>query len=209
MHRATPLPDTLLDRPFRVAEALALGMTPKRLRSNDVWAPYRGVRVRCALEWTPRLRARSGLLVCPPGTLVTGFDALAVAGLPLPFSEERLLERRLAVAAPVSTDPFTHDQLDVEWMPVPQHLPRVLDEGVLRLEDADLWLRLVLRHHLDLTASYRGRLGTALLGRWGGDPGPALTAVERLAPALRTAGRAVLAEAVAQPLAGWAGGQSA
>ncbi|MBF5082494.1 hypothetical protein [Quadrisphaera sp. INWT6] len=196
MHRATPLPDELLSRPFRVSEALELGLTRKRLRSADLWMPYRGVRVPRALGWDPRLRARSGLLVCPPGTLVVGLDALAVAGLPLPISEEALLERRLAVCAPPSTDPFENDQLAVRWAAVSQLLPRVLDEGVLRLADTDLWLHEVLGGRHQLTAGYRARLGRAVVERVDGDQRVLRAAVDRLGSSTRARGQRLVDEAL-------------
>jgi len=195
VHRATPLPAELLARPFTVSRALELGLTRKRLRSADLWMPYRGVRVPRALGWDLTLRARSGLLVCPEGTLVVGFDALAVAGLPLPVSEEVLLGRRLAICPPAATDAYENDQFAIRWPAVSLLLPRVLDDGVLRLADADLWLQEVLRHRYQLTAGYRARLGLAVVDRVGGDRRLLEAAVHRLGPSLRGTGRRLVDEA--------------
>lgn len=196
VHRATPLPEELLSRPITVSGALERGLTRKRLRSGDLWMPYRGVRVPRALGWGGGLRARSGLLVCPPGTVVVGFDALAVAGLPLPVSEEELPERRLTVSAPPAVDPFESTQIAVRWAPVSRLLPRVLEDGVLRLADTDLWLHEVLGGHLPLPAAYRAQLARAVVERVGGDRKVLQAAVDRLGPVTRRAGQRLVDDAL-------------
>lgn len=48
MPRLSPLPRELSERPFSTGEASRLGVLPSRLRSPDLQAPFRGVRVPAA-----------------------------------------------------------------------------------------------------------------------------------------------------------------
>src|SRR6188768_2443748 len=45
MRKPSPLPEPLASRPFSVADARAHGVGGERLRSSDLGAPFRGVRV--------------------------------------------------------------------------------------------------------------------------------------------------------------------
>jgi hypothetical protein len=97
MPRRTPLPKALHARPFAVREALALGVTPDRLRSADLDAPFHGVRgprlehgdilVR-ASQYAPRMRHDHAF---------SHSTAAALWGIPLP----RTSSSRVDVAAPL------------------------------------------------------------------------------------------------------------
>lgn len=192
MHRATPLPPQLADRPFRVAEALALGVTAKRLRSDDLWAPFRGVRVPVAIGWSPLLRARAGLLVCPPGTSVTGLHAVAAAGLLLPHGFQAVLaDEPLMVRVPLSTWhwAWSREGFAVDPVPLPVTVPRTTGDGASRPADAHLWARVVAwpspRLHPVRHRAYALRLGLDVLERLGGDERPLQDAVRALPPPVR------------------------
>ncbi|MEH3077977.1 MAG: hypothetical protein PGN11_15130 [Quadrisphaera sp.] len=203
MHPATPLPSALARRPFHVAEALRLGVTRKRLRSPDLWAPFTGVRVPVALGWDAPLRARAGLLVCPPGTCVAGLDAVGAAGLPLPWGSGfddlgGLSTRPLLVSPPPGRlRPWEHEGFAVDLLRMPFAVPRVAEDGVLRAADPDLWARTVASPSLPLTPrrlrSYGVALGLAVAERDGGTPLREVSdafraAVDRLPEGLRHRG---------------------
>ena len=96
----SPLPPSLSGRPFLVREALALGLTPRRLRARDLRAPHRQVRVPASLPWTLELRARAALLVLPRGAVFAGATAVALLDLPAPLGADEPLEEPLRVAVP-------------------------------------------------------------------------------------------------------------
>ncbi|MBC3760135.1 hypothetical protein ACUN7V_13495 [Quadrisphaera oryzae] len=184
MHPASLLPPELADRPFRVSEALALGVTPKRLRSADLWAPFRGVRAPVSLGWSPLLRARAGLLVCPPGTSVVGLHAVAAAGLVLPYGFEAVLaDEPLLVRVPLSTWHWNWSRVGfaVDPAPLPATVPRVTDDGARRPADAHLWARVVAwpspRLHRLRHRPYALTLGAQVVERLGGDLAPLQDAV--------------------------------
>lgn len=192
MRRAAPLPPELSGRPFTVREALALGVTPKRLRSADVWAPFRGVRVPVALGWDARLRARAGLLVCPPGTSVVGLHAVAAAGLALSHGFEAVLaDEPLLVRVPLSTWHWDWSRAGfaVDPVPLPVTVPRTTGDGARRPADAHLWARVVAwpspRLHPRRHRPYAITLGAQVVERHGGDPTALGEAVRALSPAVR------------------------
>ncbi|NIH54051.1 hypothetical protein [Lysinibacter cavernae] len=84
MARYIPLPDELRARSFDVREASARGVRPTRLLSSDLVAPFHGVRMHAAANYTlhslcvafaPRLR---------PGECFGGVTAASLWGIPLP-----------------------------------------------------------------------------------------------------------------------------
>ena len=84
MSRPGPLPPALVERPFAVAEGRALGLTPGRLRGNDLARPFRGIRAREA----PRThlescRAYSAKL--RPGEHFSHASAAHIHGMSLPW----------------------------------------------------------------------------------------------------------------------------
>jgi len=112
--RRTSLPSLLGDR-FVVAEALAADVTPARLRSRDLDAPFHGVRVRGDAEIPDAVH----------------FDAL---GLPRGHHEVEHLTRALAYAARSSECEFaSHVTAAIVWgwpLPVRFVRGRDLDIGV-------------------------------------------------------------------------------
>lgn len=84
MAKRDRLPDELLSRAFSTRRALELGVTPDRLRSSDLVAPYPGVRVagptpdsaaKLVAAYQPRLRATD---------VVSHVSAAHLWGMPLP-----------------------------------------------------------------------------------------------------------------------------
>ena len=98
MRRPRPLPPTLRSRPFTVAEALALGVTPAQLRTPTLRTPFRGVRVPADLPDTLDVRCRAALLVLPAGAVFSGRTAVALCSLPWALSAADVLEEPLHVA---------------------------------------------------------------------------------------------------------------
>lgn len=86
MTRRRDLPDGLDGRAFSVRAALDLGVSPGRLRRQDLTAPFHGVRVSAADHdagdvW---LRCRAYAVRMPPGQLFSHITAAALHGIPLP-----------------------------------------------------------------------------------------------------------------------------
>lgn len=115
MTRITPLPAEFAARPFRVAEALASGVTPSRLRAGDLLTPTRGVRVaRSVTLATParsahhqdRLRAdllERAAAVAPaltPDQFFSHGTALALLGAPLPYLRATAWELHVSARRP-------------------------------------------------------------------------------------------------------------
>jgi len=96
----SPLPPSLAHRPFLVREALALGLTSRRLRAGDLRAPHRQVRVPVSLPWTLEVRARAALLVLPAGSVIVGATAVALLELPAPLGAPDPLDGPIGVAVP-------------------------------------------------------------------------------------------------------------
>jgi hypothetical protein len=90
MHPARPL-DPALGGVFRVADALAGGETPKRMRAGDLATPFRGIRtttpVPAIRAYTPRLR---------PGDRFSHTTAAQLWGAPLPREFEDAPEVHIA-----------------------------------------------------------------------------------------------------------------
>lgn len=82
-----PLPSELADRPFRVSSALALGVSPDRLRSDDLWTPTRGVRTT---EIPTTLLERAQAFAAAPGGPIafSHVTAAQLLGLPVPYAAE-------------------------------------------------------------------------------------------------------------------------
>lgn len=88
MPRPRPLPSTLDDAGFRVADARLAGVTPRRLRASDLEAPFHGVRISrrtldaraLIIAYAPKLR---------PGEAISHASALALVGVPSPSRSTR------------------------------------------------------------------------------------------------------------------------
>ena len=89
MSRPSPIPRRFEAVPFATAEALAAGVTPRRLRSITLAAPHRGVRVDARRLHTLRERCSALAVVMTDGQAFTGPTAAILLGLPLPFRLER------------------------------------------------------------------------------------------------------------------------
>ncbi|MFB9311173.1 hypothetical protein BJY17_003011 [Agromyces hippuratus] len=89
MSRPSPLPRRFEAVPFATADALAAGVTPRRLRSVTLAAPHRGVRVDARHLHTLRERCSALAVVMTDGQAFTGPTAAILLGLPLPLRLER------------------------------------------------------------------------------------------------------------------------
>ena len=93
------LPVELRDRPFTVAEALALGVTRRTLDNPALRRPFTGVRVPEGVPDDLRTLAEAARLVLPPRAALSHATAAALLDLPLP----RGLTGRDPVVASVPT----------------------------------------------------------------------------------------------------------
>lgn len=82
-----PLPDALSRAPFRTRDALAMGLTQRRLRAGDLWTPTRGVRIP-ELPRTLVERARAFAVAAPGDFAFSHITAAQLLGLPLPYAAE-------------------------------------------------------------------------------------------------------------------------
>jgi len=114
MSRAHALPESLIGRPFAVADAYAAGVPRSRLRASDLISPTRGVRVERTSATRPPVdetastrmaRLRDDLIrraehfapALAPGQFFSHETGLALLGAPLPYTHAR--ERALHVSS--------------------------------------------------------------------------------------------------------------
>ena len=71
-------------RPFTRADAVAVGIDPRILRTSRFRRIFRGVYVASAVPETPALRARAALALHPPDAFISHTDAAREYGLPVP-----------------------------------------------------------------------------------------------------------------------------
>lgn len=187
-HVRAPLPVQLEGRPFTVTEARALGLGEKRLRSSDLRAPYRGVRVSRGLEWTVHLRARCALLTAPTGSVVTGADAVEVYGLPTPFGARAALSGDVRIAVPAGARAPERRGVVVRGHPLHPGAALWVAEGVGLPSPEDLWAE----RCGDLDEESSVALGDAVLRRLRDDRAAMVAAVERLPLDQRVTARRVL-----------------
>ena len=189
-HVRTPLPAQLRQRPFTVAEARKLGVSDKRMRSSDLRAPYRGVRVSTGLGWSLLLRAHCALLTAPPGSVVTGADAVEILGLPTPFGARPAMDRDVTIAVPAGTRGPERLGVTVRARPLHPAARRWIigDVGLPALED--LWAD----RCADLDTESAIALGDAVLRRLKDDRAAMSAAVERLPLSQQPQARRVLAQ---------------
>ncbi|WP_374968333.1 hypothetical protein [Terrabacter sp. BE26] len=81
------LPPDLLLRPFRTEEALRRGVTPSRLRAQDLWTPTPGVRT-AEVPVTLLERARAFAAAAPNEFAFAHATAARLLGIPLPYALE-------------------------------------------------------------------------------------------------------------------------
>ncbi len=137
-------------RPFVRSDALAIGVTPGRLRGPGFRTVLHGVLVAADVPDSPVLRARAALLVHPPRAVASHFTAARVIG------------------APVPPDPLEHVTVDDaddrrRRQGVRCHVAALCDADVRLLGD----LRITAPNRLftDL-ASVLGLLDLVILGDW-------------------------------------------
>jgi hypothetical protein len=97
MHKRTELPRSLSPEGFTVAEARRAGVTPKRLHSTDLEAPFHGVRVATGTPSGVEEMARAYSAVMPTGHYFSHVTAAQLLGMPLPGYALR--DSRLHVSA--------------------------------------------------------------------------------------------------------------
>lgn len=91
MRPLQPLPEELVSRPLRRAEAVAGGLTEAEL-TGPLWrSPYRGVHVWGGLDpGEPRQRIREAAVLLPPGGAVTGWAGANLRGVPVLDGRDKL-----------------------------------------------------------------------------------------------------------------------
>jgi hypothetical protein len=77
-------PPALLGRPFRVADALAAGITRRQLDRNRFRRVIRGVYVEASVPDSFELRCDAARLVLPPSAIFVASTAAALLALPVP-----------------------------------------------------------------------------------------------------------------------------
>lgn len=97
MRRPLTLPAALAVAPFATRSALDAGVTPRRLRSLELEAPFRGVRAPRETSASLLVRCRAYATIMPPWHVFSGVTAAVLAGLPMPGANER--DPRLHVTA--------------------------------------------------------------------------------------------------------------
>jgi hypothetical protein len=96
-----PLPHDLTTRPFLASEALALGLTRRRLRAQDLWTPTRGVR-SVKLPTTVFEQAQSFVAAAPKDFAFSHVTAAQLLGIPLPYAVEDDL--RIHIVTPTAAN---------------------------------------------------------------------------------------------------------
>lgn len=125
MRPLQPLPEELVSRPLRRAEALAGGLREAEL-AGPLWrSPYRDVHVWAGLDpEEPRQRIREAAALLPPGGAVTGWAGANLRGVAVLDGRDKLL-----MPMPILLS-----------VPPPLRLTRRADIPVLRsrLDEADI-----------------------------------------------------------------------
>jgi len=88
MPRLQPLPDALSHRPFRVADAVGMGVNAERLRRSDLAAPVHGVRVAAGGDDFESF-VEALALVMRPDQFFSHTTAARLWGAPLPLAVQR------------------------------------------------------------------------------------------------------------------------
>jgi len=83
----SPLPEWADGRPFRVKDANAKGVGLERMRSRDLWVPYRGLRFRGPADASVLGRCAAYSEAMAPGQFFSHRTAARILGLPLPWHE--------------------------------------------------------------------------------------------------------------------------
>jgi hypothetical protein len=94
------LPHPLDARPFSVREAHAAGVTPDRLRSGDLAAPFWGIRQSLPIASTVLAMARAYAPRMRPDHVFSHVTAAALWGMPLPYARTAALPLDVTAIAP-------------------------------------------------------------------------------------------------------------
>lgn len=166
--RPSPLP---LDTPaaFTVSDALARGISPRRLRAKDLDRPFHGTRARSSLAPDQRLRVL--LAALPTHAFVCGATAAALWGLPLSAAMEADAWARPRIGVPpgetrVRRDGVVGCRLEIE----PGDVAEV--RGIAMLSPSRAWIDV----SRDLALPWMLALTDALIARRDG-----LVAIDDLA----------------------------
>ncbi|WP_344773029.1 hypothetical protein [Nocardioides panacisoli] len=84
-------------RPFSRADAVALGLDPRRLEGSGFRRVFRGVYVAASVELTPSLRAEAALVPFHPTSFASHVSAARLHGVPIPVVPDEhvsVLDRR-------------------------------------------------------------------------------------------------------------------
>jgi very-short-patch-repair endonuclease len=98
MRARAAIPDQLRNRPFTSQEALREGMTPSRLRGDDISHPFQGVHSGNAVE-TLLERCAALATKLPPYAYFCGATAASILGIPLPSAVEEAPDVHVGVPA--------------------------------------------------------------------------------------------------------------
>ncbi|MHB1171936.1 MAG: hypothetical protein ACYCZY_05500 [Lacisediminihabitans sp.] len=135
----TPLPPALDSQPFSVASALSAGVSRKRLRGNDLHAPFHAIRTQGSAPNTIEALARAYLPRMSDGQFFSHGTAARLYGMPLPLELQR--ERHLHVAVVEPAHP-------PQARGVIGHRIRIdrariqLSKGLLLASPVDVWCQL-------------------------------------------------------------------
>jgi very-short-patch-repair endonuclease len=148
------LPRELLTSSFSVEEALALGVTPRRLRAADLIRPSRGIRIPELARETLLQRARP-YTAMHDSTVLSHFSAAMIHRIPLPAwaQDPSLIDLSRARAAA----PGSKERLGQPRRPeIRGHRLRLKDDEVMMLDGAKVTTP--ARTWLDLCGSRRLRM---------------------------------------------------
>ena len=99
------LPASIANRPFSTKEAIALGVTPDRLRSSDLWSPFPGTRAAITPDSESRdsvvARAHAYATRMRPHHFFSHVTAAVLWGMPLPQELANPATLDVAAVAPL------------------------------------------------------------------------------------------------------------
>ncbi|PPL19318.1 endonuclease domain-containing protein [Microterricola pindariensis] len=139
MPRRVPLPPSLTGRAFTVDEARDAGLSPERLRGEDLSSPFHGVRVAAPDGGALLDRCRAYATRMRPGQFFSHLTAARIWGAPLPVAfgpEEKLHVASFAPQRPPRTRGVIGHELP------PGSAPLVLRHGLAVSSAASSWVQL-------------------------------------------------------------------
>lgn len=169
-----PLPTPLDLGPFRVGEAMGLGVTQKRLRGHDLLAPFHGIRVARVSDFGPWARCQAYVPLLRPGQGFSHLTAAYLWGLPLPRGHAG---GDLHVTGPPGTRPRRRGVVAHADSSAPSAFVDILPV----VDPVTCWLQCAALLPLDDVVI----MGDALAGRWSPFEAARELPVERLQAAAR------------------------